>query len=269
MGDKIRVPGSKKWELEPIPCKHCSKEFYRKRKNTKFCSRKCYANNRNMNLRPPKSCKTCGKQFKHRKGSGSSYNFCSEECKPKGKADIPPRKCPMCDNMVIQNPKVKGKIRVYCSISCGKKASYKPDRAKRWADEYRASPEGRAKVMFGHAKTRAKRKKIEFTLELEKIITAVENGHCEATGIRFVLDLPETPGKHHPYAPSIERIDSSIGYTNENCQVVTYAFNSMKNQWDMDIIRYVFTQFFQFREDIYGDDYEVFLHEDPLLTNSD
>lgn len=54
----------------------------------------------------------------------------------------------------------------------------------------------------------------------------IETGRCQVTNISFVL----TDG-HHPFAPSLDRIDSCKGYTKDNIQVVVLIYNTAKRQF--------------------------------------
>lgn len=53
------------------------------------------------------------------------------------------------------------------------------------------------------------------------------------TGIPFVLNTPLSGnkgwGRVGDWSPSIDRIDSSKGYTPENCQMVVWIYNRCKN----------------------------------------
>lgn len=72
-----------------------------------------------------------------------------------------------------------------------------------------------------------------FSLTIERVIECLENGSCAVTGIRFDLQPYESKrsGKRcNPFAPSIDRIDSNKGYTNENTRVVIWQFNHMKGE---------------------------------------
>lgn len=54
-----------------------------------------------------------------------------------------------------------------------------------------------------------------------------QGGKCALTGVAFA----KTRIKHAPHAPSIDRIDGALGYTPENCRLVTYIANCAKNQF--------------------------------------
>lgn len=56
---------------------------------------------------------------------------------------------------------------------------------------------------------------------------ARQGGRCAMTGVAFV----KSRFKHAPLAPSIDRIDSTLGYTPDNCRLVTYIVNCAKNQF--------------------------------------
>ena len=54
-------------------------------------------------------------------------------------------------------------------------------------------------------------------------------GVCEQTGVPF--DYRRTHKKSHAmrlFSPSLDRIDPSLGYTQDNCQVVVIAYNLAK-----------------------------------------
>lgn len=72
-----------------------------------------------------------------------------------------------------------------------------------------------------------------FTLTVERVAECIEQGCCAVTGIPFDLRPYESSrsGKRcNPFAPSIDRIDSNQGYTNENARVVIWQFNNMKGE---------------------------------------
>lgn len=88
------------------------------------------------------------------------------------------------------------------------------------------------RLFFG-SRTRSKIKKIDFDLTQEWILEKIRNGICPVTGIKFYIDA--APSKHggpqFPFAPSLDRIDSSKGYTMENTQVVVWIYNAAKSSF--------------------------------------
>ena len=75
----------------------------------------------------------------------------------------------------------------------------------------------------------------EYELDLEWAITELDRlgDRCPVTGIEFFYDKSyETHGKSgHPAKPSIDRIDSSLGYTKDNSRIVSNLANKMKSSW--------------------------------------
>lgn len=85
--------------------------------------------------------------------------------------------------------------------------------------------------MIKHAKNRSNGK--EFSITKDWLLPKLENGKCEVTGLDFKFLAYE---ENNPFAPSIDRIDNSLGYTPSNCKVVIWAYNCMKNKWDNKLI---------------------------------
>lgn len=80
------------------------------------------------------------------------------------------------------------------------------------------------------ARNRAKQKGMEFDLTKEWVKARSEK--CELSGLPF---RPEYDGVHgrNPFAPSVDRIDSSKGYTQDNCRVILYCLNMGLGQWGL------------------------------------
>ena len=74
---------------------------------------------------------------------------------------------------------------------------------------------------------RAIRKGLEYDLTMDWLKDQLDKGCCAATGIKFKL-YPKS-SVLNPFLPSIDRIDSSRGYTKDNCQVVIVGFNTLKS----------------------------------------
>ncbi len=91
--------------------------------------------------------------------------------------------------------------------------------------------ESEAVRLFELAKKGAKRRGIEFSISLEDISRVLlrSNGFCELTKSPF--SHRATTNRVRPFAPSIDRIDSSVGYTKDNIRVVTTMANIAINQF--------------------------------------
>lgn len=89
--------------------------------------------------------------------------------------------------------------------------------------------------MVGNARTRAKEKELPFDLSLDFIRSMVgENArlasHCPLLGIPLDWsNYRDNGGKALPNSPSLDRIDSTKGYTKDNVWVISYRANTIKH----------------------------------------
>lgn len=84
--------------------------------------------------------------------------------------------------------------------------------------------EGKARALYDGAKFRAKKDNLEFNLTLDHIKNILSFGVCDLTKIPFSYELHEF--RQNPRAPSLDKIDSSKGYTIENVRVVLWLVNA-------------------------------------------
>jgi hypothetical protein len=101
---------------------------------------------------------------------------------------------------------------------------------------YRLTPNGRARLLMFFAARRAKDYGFEFSIPLERVILAIEQGFCEVTKLPFDLKPSAVPSRTNPWAPSLDRRDSTKGYTPDNVQVVCAAYNYAKNEFSTDVL---------------------------------
>lgn len=99
---------------------------------------------------------------------------------------------------------------------------------------YRGKARGRAKFLYGNIKLRAKKNGQEFALDRWGLEIRITMGVCEVTGIAFDLTTGLGAGKRNPWAPSVDRIDNTKGYTWDNVQVVCSIYNLSKNCFTND-----------------------------------
>lgn len=97
--------------------------------------------------------------------------------------------------------------------------------------------EGRATYLLKRAKIRAKEKGWEFDLTRDWVLQRLKKGVCEVTGLPFDLSKQDESLRHNPFAPSLDRIDPSRGYTKDNVQVVIWAYNAAKNEFGEYVLR--------------------------------
>jgi hypothetical protein len=107
-------------------------------------------------------------------------------------------------------------------------AATKATRAARTLS-YINTPEGRAREMYKHAKRRSANLGWSFDLDFEWVLDKVLSG-CELSGLAFTYER-DGSGKNVPLSPSIDRVDSSKGYTKDNCRVIVWALNAAFNSW--------------------------------------
>lgn len=79
---------------------------------------------------------------------------------------------------------------------------------------------------------RARKKNIPFNIDKGWIDSKLKKGYCEATGIKF--NYSKTPFVN-PFYPSIDRVDSSKGYTKDNCKMVCHMYNSAKCEFSEEV----------------------------------
>lgn len=90
--------------------------------------------------------------------------------------------------------------------------------------KYKTCAIGRAKSILSGIRARSVKKGLAFDLDDEWLAKKIEHGICEVTGIQFDMSV----GKRVPFGPSVDRIDSDLGYTKDNCQVVAFIYNAAK-----------------------------------------
>jgi len=96
--------------------------------------------------------------------------------------------------------------------------------------------DGRASLMFYRCKRRSRVDKKDFNLSKDDILKLISYMKCSKTGIDLIIDA----NLNNPYAPSVDRIDNSKGYTLDNIQVVCSIYNYCKNQFsDEDVSNFM------------------------------
>lgn len=102
--------------------------------------------------------------------------------------------------------------------------------------KYHATVAGRARHLFNAAKGRSQRKGLEFSISFEWVVEKLTFARCEVSGIPFIF-LTGGDGVKHPYAPSLDRIDNTKGYTPGNCRIILWALNLAFATWGEETYR--------------------------------
>ncbi|MCA2590163.1 MAG: hypothetical protein IM509_05280 [Microcystis sp. M31BS1] len=95
---------------------------------------------------------------------------------------------------------------------------------------YRSTETGFVSQTIHNCKTRALKKGFEFSLTTEDLLNLmqVQNMQCAVTGL--LMDFKsQSRKKANPFKCSVDRIDSSKGYTLDNVRLVCWAVNQMKS----------------------------------------
>lgn len=99
-----------------------------------------------------------------------------------------------------------------------------------------------AKKLLRSARQRAKTRGIDFFLSVDDMGLLVNqaNGVCSVSKIPFDTSCRDSGLKkfeRNPYAPSIDRIDSTKGYFLENCRLVSIAVNYALGTWGDSVLK--------------------------------
>lgn len=95
----------------------------------------------------------------------------------------------------------------------------------------------RAGKLITWVRARAAKRGWNFDLTREWAEQKLAAGKCEVTGLAFQYDA-RVGCQLLPWAPSIDRIDSTKGYTTDNCRMVVWIYNMAKAAWsDDDVMR--------------------------------
>lgn len=101
----------------------------------------------------------------------------------------------------------------------------------------RYASSSRASRMLRAARSRACRHGFELSIDLAWVEQRLEAGVCEVSGIPFVTDA-----LRHPFLPSLDRVDSSRGYTPDNCRAILWMLNAAKQELPEAVFRLALQQ---------------------------
>lgn len=91
-------------------------------------------------------------------------------------------------------------------------------------------------TLFTYAQARAKEHSLDFDLSKEFIsqLYEIQDKKCVMTGLEFQLERQSGYKKRRPFAPSLDRIDCTKGYTKNNirivCSIVNIALSDFGDQ---------------------------------------
>lgn len=98
-------------------------------------------------------------------------------------------------------------------------------------------------MMLNRVQSRANQRGMECNLDLKWFTTRLALGRCEVT--KMPLETPQAVGgatkrKRSPWLATVDRIDSNLGYTQENSRMVALIYNLAKAEWsDREVLRMI------------------------------
>lgn len=95
--------------------------------------------------------------------------------------------------------------------------------------------------LYASARSRAREKALPMEITREWIQAKIERGACEATGIKF-----DQTQAQRAFVPSLDRIDSTKGYTADNVKVVVWIHNAARNNWGDAALHSYIKQYLKF-----------------------
>ena len=98
--------------------------------------------------------------------------------------------------------------------------------------QHNRDPKKRAYLALKDCRCRARNRGSECTLTEEWIAGHLQHG-CQLTGLPF--DFSTGPRNHR--SPSVDRIDNSKGYTEDNCRVILWGLNAAFGTWGQEAFR--------------------------------
>ena len=104
-----------------------------------------------------------------------------------------------------------------------------------------SDPTAELKALFRRVRSSAKSRNLACEIDVEFLhsLWEVQQGHCAVSGLEFTDEVHREAFVKTPFAPSVDRINSSKGYVKDNVRLVCTAANFALNQWGDDVLRRV------------------------------
>ena len=169
-----------------------------------------------------KTCKQCGKEFE----TTNKTRCCSTDCERNYKKEY--NKQWRKANPEKQREIEKG-VREK-RLSNGK--------AKEYRDKRRATKEGYIDRFLERARERTP----DTDLDREFLHECMKENCCQVTGVPFEYERNRKTSRANPFAPSIDRVDSSVGYYKNNVAVVLVTVNLAKSEMSMEDFTMIWKQ---------------------------
>lgn len=142
--------------------------------------------------------------------------------------------CSICKRKETESEYVNNSACLQCNTPLTgklKKTKFCSDKCK-WDNKAENRPDEEA--MYYGSKTRANKRNLEFNIEISDIHIPT---HCSVLGIPLYKALGQSAGKDN--SPSLDRIDSNLGYVKGNIRVISHRANTLKSNATLKELRLV------------------------------
>lgn len=234
-------------------CEYCKEDYKTTTKRkTRFCSKTCalicrHKLNPKQTTKVEKNCQICQKGYLVIRSDVTRSKYCSRACQTVGRTKPTPdyRFCKICK---VEKPigaftpnKTKGKRDGRFTFDCSECRSLRAtirnrSKAKTSIMNERSnrSINHRLKAILNNIKGRAEERGMEFSVSAQFLenLWMSQNKRCALTDLEMTWELAtrEIPLTH----VSIDRIDNTKGYTEQNIQLVCFQANIMKQKLSME-----------------------------------
>lgn len=193
----------------------------------KFCP-KCRINKNENEFKRHKWCSVCCSEYskqhrienieRYRAHDKETSSLRSEQGRVRKQEAIAQGKCGVCH----ENPLSTKTMCVKCA-----------HKVKEQTANYRKTAIGALKEILKSARIRAKHSNRQFDLTVEWIMEKYkeQNGCCAISGLKLDFESDFGHNTMHPRAPSLDRIDANLGYTQDNTRLVCAQVNIALGSW--------------------------------------
>lgn len=148
------------------------------------------------------------------------------------------KRCAKCkifktmDNFHLHTSRHKQYLYSYCKQCCSIK---KKDEMQNIKSDIETRRREHLRLILRCAKHRAKKKGLEFNLDLEWADKNTPE-FCPILGIKlaFLQDKTSRPRDTNRYSASIDRIDNNLGYTKDNSVIISTRANNLKSNGTLE-----------------------------------
>jgi hypothetical protein len=93
-------------------------------------------------------------------------------------------------------------------------------------------------ALWRQARKAADKRKIPWEIDLDAYCRIIARSpyKCSLSGIAWVFS-PKPGQRNRPFAPSLDRIDSNLPYTEDNCRFVVAIANYAMNEWGFEPLK--------------------------------